>query len=210
MKKVELRKKYLAERKALTEEQIQSASQRIHDWLFRSLPIHSYATVHTFLPIKKQNEINTWLIIKTLQRDFATNIVIPKANDDGTLSNYLLTNDTVLDENKWGIQEPMSPNRNVALTQKGNSIDDEIVNRKSQIVNQEIDLVLVPLIIFDKLGYRVGYGKGYYDRFLAECRIDVVKVGLSIFDPVESISDLNDFDIKLDFCVTPQKIWQFS
>jgi 5-formyltetrahydrofolate cyclo-ligase len=217
MTKAELRIEYLTKRKVLTEVEIQTASQKIHDWLFRSLPIHSYATIHTFLPIKKQNEVDTWLIIKTLQRDFATNVIIPKANEDGTLSNYLLDENTVLEENKWGIQEPVvSPQSSVVSPQSAvRSYQSSVVNsdgcrRKSSFVNQEIDLVLVPLIVFDKSGYRVGYGKGYYDRFLAECRSDVVKVGLSVFDPIESISNLNDFDIKLDFCVTPQKIWQFS
>lgn len=70
-------------------------------------------------------------------------------------------------------------------------------------------MVLIPLLAFDKNGYRVGYGKGFYDRFLAECRPDVVKVGLSVFEPIDEITDLNEFDIKMDFCITPNRVWQF-
>ena len=73
----------------------------------------------------------------------------------------------------------------------------------------EIDLVLVPLLAFDERGYRVGYGKGYYDRFLSECREDVIKIGLSFFEPEEQIDDINQFDIPLNYCVTPQEVYEF-
>ena len=73
----------------------------------------------------------------------------------------------------------------------------------------EIDLVLVPLLAFDKHGYRVGYGKGYYDKFLSQCRKDVIKIGLSFFEPVDEIDDINQFDISLNYCVTPQQVYEF-
>lgn len=190
MQKQDLRKEYLQKRKALTETQVEGFSKKIHDWFFRSIPVHAYATIHTFLPIKRNNEIDTWLIINTLQKDFATDIIIPKSYEDGTMSHYLLTKDTVFEENKWKIPEP-SP-----------------VSSFQSSVNK-IDLVLIPLLCFDKKGYRVGYGKGYYDRFLAECRPDVMKIGLSIFEPVDEINDVDEFDVKMDYCITPNKIWSF-
>lgn len=190
MQKQDLRKEYLQKRKALTELEVEGFSRKIHDWFFRSIPVHAYATIHTFLPIKRNNEIDTWLIINTLQKDFATDIVIPKSHEDGTMSHYLLTKDTVFEENKWKIPEPSS-----------------VGSPQSSVFN--IDLVLIPLLCFDKKGYRVGYGKGYYDRFLAECRPDVMKIGLSIFEPVDEISDVDEFDVKMDYCITPNKIWSF-
>ncbi|GGD77760.1 5-formyltetrahydrofolate cyclo-ligase [Emticicia aquatilis] len=189
MQKQDLRKEYLQKRKALTEMEVEGFSRKIHDWFFRSIPVHAYATIHTFLPIKRNNEIDTWLIINTLQKDFATNIVIPKSHEDGTMSHYLLTKDTVFEENKWKIPEPISNIHHQASS---------------------IDLVLIPLLCFDKKGYRVGYGKGYYDRFLAECRPDVMKIGLSIFEPVDEISDVDEFDVKMDYCITPKRIWDFN
>ena len=197
MLKQDLRKAFLQKRKALSEQEVEGFSKKIHDWFFNSIPVHAYATVHVFLPIKRNNEVDTWLIINTLQKDFATNIVIPKSHNDGTMSHYLLTKDTVLEESKLKIIEP-----------------DEIQNSEShgepfRIQNSKIDLVLTPLLCFDKKGYRVGYGKGYYDRFLAECRPDVLKIGLSIFEPVDFIEDTNEFDIKMNYCITPNKIWSF-
>ena len=191
MSKQDLRKKYLQKRKALTETEVEDFSRKIHDWFFRSIPVHTYAIIHTFLPIKRNNEIDTYLIINTLQKDFTTDIVIPRSYEDGTMSHSLLTKDTVFEENKWEISEP-SP----------------VGGLQSSVFN--IDLVLIPLLCFDKKGYRVGYGKGYYDRFLAECRPDVMKIGLSIFEPIDKIIDVTEFDIKMNYCITPNKIWSFS
>lgn len=191
MKKTEIRKKFLKERKELTAAQIRSASQRVHDWFFQSIPVHSYENIHIFLPIKEQNEIDTWLIISTLQTDFSANIILPRANDDGSLSNYKFTSKTKFEMNRWGISEP-------------------ITNDELRMTNDAIDLVLLPLLAFDKKGYRVGYGKGFYDKFLADCRPDVMKIGLSVFEPIDEISDINEYDIKMNYCITPDRIWQFS
>jgi 5-formyltetrahydrofolate cyclo-ligase len=191
MSKQDIRKEFLKKRKALTEIEVDAFSKQIHDWFFRSIPVHAYATIHTFLPIKRNNEIDTYLIINTLQKHFVTDIVIPRSHEDGTMSHYLLTKDTVLEENYWGISEPSS-----------------VGSLHSSVLN--IDLVLIPLLCFDKKGYRVGYGKGYYDRFLAECHPNVLKIGLSVFEPINEIIDVTEFDIKMDYCITPNKIWSFS
>jgi 5-formyltetrahydrofolate cyclo-ligase len=63
--------------------------------------------------------------------------------------------------------------------------------------------VVVPLLSFDKRGHRVGYGKGFYDRFLSECSRDCIKIGLSFFAPVEVIDDVNRHDVTLDLFVMP-------
>lgn len=73
----------------------------------------------------------------------------------------------------------------------------------------EIDLVLVPLLAYDRLGYRAGYGGGYYDRFLARCRADVQKIGVSFFDPVERLEDVWPGDVRLDACLTPDRLMAF-
>ena len=72
---------------------------------------------------------------------------------------------------------------------------------------QQIDLVLIPLLVFDQRGYRVGYGKGFYDRFLAQCRPDAQKIGLSLEPPVTVIDDVDDYDVALDGCVMPDGVW---
>ncbi len=76
--------------------------------------------------------------------------------------------------------------------------------------DHDIDLVITPLLAFDIKGYRVGYGKGFYDRFFAPLRNDVKRVGISLFSPCEEIENINEYDIPLTHCITPKKIYTFS
>ena len=92
-------------------------------------------------------------------------------------------------KNEWGIHEPVN----------GNFIDAD-----------QIDLVFVPLLAFDEDGYRVGYGKGYYDKFLARCKPGVLKVGVSYFDAIDTISDRAEFDLPFNSCITPPRIYEFG
>lgn len=145
---------------------------------------------HVFLPILKFHEPNTMLLISYLQENFPTiQIVISKSNlESNVMSHYLYDDKLTLSYNKWGILEP---------------VDGIYVDEKC------IDMVLVPLLISDKEGNRVGYGKGYYDRFLALCRPDVRKVGVSFFEPIAIIDDIDPHDIPLNICVTPKKIYYY-
>lgn len=72
----------------------------------------------------------------------------------------------------------------------------------------KIDLVIVPLLAFDLDGNRVGYGKGYYDKFLQNCE-NALKIGICLEKPLLKILDINEYDIKLDYCITPEKIYSF-
>jgi len=78
------------------------------------------------------------------------------------------------------------------------------------IVNHAgMDMIFVPLLSFDKNGYRVGYGKGFYDRYLSQCRNDCLKIGFSYFQPLDGIDDANEFDVPLNLCVTPTTVYVF-
>lgn len=69
-----------------------------------------------------------------------------------------------------------------------------------------IDLVLVPGVVFDKGFNRIGFGKGYYDRFLKD--MDAVKIGIChSFQLVEEI-DSEEHDVKMDLIVTEKKVWR--
>ena len=73
-----------------------------------------------------------------------------------------------------------------------------------------MDVVLIPMLCFDLRGHRVGYGRGYYDRFLSECRADVKKIGLCLAEPVTEIADTSALDMAMDVCITPQKVYKFE
>lgn len=187
--KKSVRKKFISKRNGLDTEAIRLLTQKIHDLLFSRIMVHRFSHIHTFLPIVKNNEVDTTLIINTLNKDFAPEVYIPKSYADSTQTHHLYQGSSNLIVNKWGVPEPKDLSQPIPET--------------------TFDLVLVPLLAFDKQGYRVGYGGGYYDRFLSKCKPDCLKIGLSFFEPVDEISDVNEFDVKLNHCVTPNKIWTF-
>ncbi len=195
MTKKEIRTYTKYSRNALKSEEIEKMSLQIHDLLFRTLMIHSYSLIHTYLPIKRNNEVNSHLILNTLRKDFAPDIFISKSLENGELLHVKFMAKTELETSTWGIEEPK--NLEAAL---GSSAFFE------QYKNEDI-LIFVPLLAFDKKGNRVGYGKGYYDRFLQFATKDTTIVGLSLFEPTDLIEDSDEFDVKLHFCVTPNQVW---
>jgi 5-formyltetrahydrofolate cyclo-ligase len=189
MPKHELRKYFLAKRKTLSLASLQQQSQMISTQFFEYFNLMAINYLHIFLPILKQHEINTWLIIETIRQNYPhINLVIPKIHlPTHRLESYLFDTHTQLVENRYGVLEPVQ-----AL----------------KCLDEQIDLVLLPLICFDNDGFRIGYGKGYYDRFLSQCRQDILKIGLSLFEPVDKIDDTNHYDAKMDFCIMADWIWQ--
>ena len=186
MHKRALRKLYLQKRAALTEEQYQARNERIFTQFFKAFSFPIPTVVHCFLPSTRQREVNTYPIIRQLQTLDNVQIIVPRCASSQTLTHHRLTPDTTLVPNRWGIPEPT---------------DNLFVSP------QQIDLVLTPLLAFDQRGYRVGYGKGFYDRFLAQCRPDMQKIGLSWEPPVPAIDDVDDYDVALDGCVMPDGVW---
>ncbi len=186
-----LRKYYLTKRKALFSQEIAKKSQQICDLFFQEINLNAIKFLHVFLPIKKQNEIDTFLIIRRLQKEYPQIDIVVSRSDLGSFEmQHFMLEEQNLVENKWGILEP-SPESSI------------------EVQPEEIDLIIIPLLIFDRQGNRVGYGKGFYDRFLQKCSPKVQKVGLCLEEPIELIEDLNKFDVKMDVCITPKEIWKF-
>ena len=186
MLKEELRLNFTSLRNSLSIEDISSSGSAIMAGL-ESLPIWELEVFHVFLSIEDKNEIDTWPIIKVLFKK-GKQVAVPKVVNGLTLAHFELKDDTLLQNNRWGIPEPTS----------GTALSENL-----------FDVVFVPLLAFDKHGNRVGYGQGYYDRFLSLCRSDTVKIGLSLFEAVDEISDVSETDIALDYCVTPKTVYSF-
>jgi len=147
--------------------------------------------IHIFLPIRKFKEPNTIKLESWLRMTYPeTHLVISKSDPKtNQMEHYVWEKDHMLELNKWGIKEP-----------QGGEI----------ILPHQLDAVIIPLLAFDKRGNRIGYGKGFYDRFLAVCRPDCLKIGLSFFEPVNKIDNVDPTDIPLNYCITSQKIWKFK
>ena len=186
--KNKLRNKYQKLRTGFSSEEIEAKSLEIANNLLK-LPIWEYSYYHLFLSISEKKEIDTQPILHILQgKD--KNVVLSKSDfNTRKLYNYLLTDSTLIKKNNWNIPEPV----------------DGI-----EVPASKIEVVFIPLLAFDKLGHRVGYGKGFYDIFLAGCRKNVIKIGLSLFESEEKIPEILMSDIPLDYCVTPEKIYNFK
>lgn len=186
MLKHELRKKYKELRAGLSPNKISDLSILLANHVLE-IPIWDFFYFHIFLSIEEHKEVDTLPLITLLQgRD--KHVVVPKVISQNSMENYLLTDSTVFKKNKWHIPEPV----------------DGI-----PIPEKKLDVVFLPLLAFDKSGNRVGYGKGFYDTFLAECRPETIKIGLSLFEAEYTIEDLHPSDVAMDYCITPKKIYRF-
>lgn len=187
MNKKELRIKYKALRNQLPENDLEEMSLAIANKVL-TIPVWEKTYFHIFLPIEEHNEVNTEFILHLLSgKD--KEIVLSKC-DFGTcnLTHILLTDNTKIKKNVYNIPEPVDG---------------------LEVPISKIDVVFVPLLAFDNAGHRTGYGKGFYDKFLSECKPETIKIGLSFFDAEELIEDVFENDVKLDYCVTPNKVYEF-
>ncbi len=182
MNKQQLRATYKQKRENLSSAEKNFLQENIYQQIY-DLDISDVKIIHIFLSLEKFNEINTIPIINYF-RTKNIKIVVPKTNfKNNSLTHFYLEKDTELAINHYGIPEPK------------NAI---------QVSENDIDLVFVPLLISDKNHHRIGYGKGFYDRFLSNCRPNCKKIGLNFFKPISEIEDINEFDIALDLVLYPK------
>ena len=187
MFKKKIRLKYKELRQALSENQIEEFSLAIANEVLL-LPIWEKTYFHVFLPIEEQKEVNTEYLLHLLSgKD--KEICISKSDfETRKMTHFLLTDNTKIKKNEYNIPEPVD------------GID---------VPSNKMEVVFIPLLAYDKNGNRVGYGKGFYDKFLAECNPNTIKIGLSFFEHEEVISDINATDIQLNYCVTPKRTIKF-
>jgi len=189
MNKTDLRKLYKEKRAALKA----SEKDKLEDLIliqFQQLNIDIPAHIMTYAPFEKENEFDPQLITDYCSfKNPAQQLYYPVIHTaDNSMDCVMVNDDTLFGPNKYGIDEP---------------------ENGLPAFPEEIEMLIVPLLAFDLQGNRVGYGKGYYDRFLKECSKDALKIGFSFFDSADKIDDINEYDVKLDHCITPTKIYNF-
>ncbi len=189
MNKATIRKEYSLRRLTLSDEEVIILSTQIVE-LFRSLKLDGVQTLLSYSPITRKREFDPGPCEQLhLLNNPQANIALPKMDmltlEMEAIAISLLSEFSV---NSYGIAEP-----------EGSNI----------ISPQLIDAVFVPLLAFDIKGYRVGYGKGFYDRYFARCAPDVVRIGFSFFEALPAIRDINQFDVPLKYCITPSRLYEF-
>lgn len=189
MLKHELRKIYKKKRLALSSSQ----RMRLDDLLLiqlQRIPLTDIKILMSYWPLEHHCEMNTLLYTRYLEHALpALKIAFPVGDlETKEMKAVLVHEETNFVENVYGIPEP---------------------DEGEEIAAAAIDLVFVPLLAFDTAGYRVGYGMGFYDRFLSKCHQEVITIGFSYFDPIDRIEDRNQFDVPLNYCITPEKVYEF-
>lgn len=115
----------------------------------------------------------------------------PKSKEDGTMEFYQVVSVKQLESGYKGIKEPI--------------VDERYLYRFQR---NEDTLMIVPGVAFDMKGYRVGYGKGFYDRFLQDKR-QITAMGLGFSNQIVEEIPHNQYDIRMDKIVTEEIIYSF-
>jgi 5-formyltetrahydrofolate cyclo-ligase len=188
MTKAEIRLKYKTLRKQMSPFNLDKLSTLVCEKAMATFQLEN-KIVSLFLPIEKLYEINTYTILEQA-KSFGAQIVVPKTNFETLdMKHVLFESKDQLEMNQKGIPEPKF----------GKSI-----------AASKIDIVFVPLLTINSNGYRVGYGKGFYDRFLSKCNPNCIFIGLHLFEEFDHIEDLDPNDVPLHVCITPKQIIWFD
>lgn len=189
MLKKDLRILYREKRKALTA----AERNKLDDLLlinFQKIELPYISNLFSFWPIEKNGEPNVHLVTDYLAFKIPGLVIAYPRTGFGTntMNAIVPGEDAEFLDAKFDLQEPATG---------------------EELPAASIEMVLVPLLAIDQKGYRVGYGKGFYDRFLAACDESCIKAGFSYFEPVAAIADTDEFDVPLDLCITPQNVYVF-
>lgn len=142
MNKNELRIKFKERRNNLSIERRLKAEEKALDFLLKLTDSHQYILSYSSF----KDELSTHKINHHLAMQ--GKLLLPKITARG-LEIFKVDSIEELDANSWGILEPKS---------------------KNLVDFSQISLSLIPALVFDSLNQRIGYGKGYYDRLLSQCK----------------------------------------
>ncbi len=182
-KKKWLREKYLNKRKNKN-----NLLKKIHDKLIieKLFTLDEYKKCNTlFMYMSKPDEINTYELFEKALLDKKI-VALPRCIEEKKELQFFMVNSlSDLEKGKFKLMEP-------------------IKTKCLPISSGENDLCIVPGIIFDMSGYRLGYGGGYYDRFLT--RFKGKTVGLCYDDFIMSTLPRDKFDMNVDAIITENRV----
>lgn len=184
MDKSILRQIMLNKRQSLSEAEIKRISDKIFN-LFISLPLVKNSNyIMSYMPINNEVDVlpfNKWVL------DSGKVLCLPKVKSleemDAIKINNLKNN---LSKGSFGIMEPAPDNRMADC--------------------DKIDLIIVPGLAFDKIGNRIGHGKGYYDRFLSRCSKNTVLLGVAYSFQILDNIPADDFDKRVNAVISENGI----
>lgn len=179
LKKSELRKEFLKRRDALNEEERSIYSEKIKVKLKNLKEFREAKSVLLYCPIRKEQDL-TSLIWESLS--LKKRVLLPKVEGQD-IKLYLITSQEQIKPGSFCIPEPVGG---------------------KDFPPYEVELAIVPGVVFDERGYRIGFGKGYYDRLLQ--RVMGVKIGVAYSFQVVQEIPIDEWDQPVDVLVTESYI----
>lgn len=179
-----LRKLALSNRNDIPQEQRKSAGEEAAKGLMSMPEIKATELIMCYMSFR--SELPTGEIVENLKK-MGKRLCFPLCEKAGIMQAW-----EPFDENSWtdgymGIKEP-DP------------------KRSRLVAPEDIDIVICPMVAFDKEKHRMGYGGGYYDRYLPKCK-KALRIGLAF--EAQCISDIptDEFDQRMDYIITEEKIY---
>ncbi len=184
--KEKLRKKYITKRQDLSSTTINKKSSIITDKLDSYIQKNFHKNIMIFVSFR--NEIRTHSLIKKWLTESEKNVYVPYINRVNDQMNISKIEDFEkdLEHGVYNILEPT-----------------EEVKNKDKFY--DLDIIVVPGLVFSKEGYRIGYGRGYYDKFLSQITNEVEKVGIVFSEFVFDGLPIDHHDIPVDFIITEKE-----
>ncbi|MEF9951250.1 MAG: 5-formyltetrahydrofolate cyclo-ligase [Clostridium sp.] len=179
--KKEVRKKLLADRSSLTDQEVNTLSSLINSHIIGWDKYKECKALMTYYSFR--NEVLTDEVINDSFKSNKT-VVLPKSIKEGSvILPCIIKSLSDLVEGNYGIMEPPT---------------DNLANK------EDLDIIFVPGVGFDKKGFRIGYGAGYYDRFLKDYK--GIKVGVCFEVQLTDNAYPDSHDIAMDYIITEKGI----
>ena len=192
MNKKELRKKFIQLRNALSEEMRKEKSKRIASRVIAMQEFQKTEVVLLYNAIR--SEVETKEIFQEAKR-LGKPIYFPRVIGD-EMEFYLIEEDSKLEVSSFGIYEPEMSDEKRFLPKEQNAV-----------------FVLMPGVAFDKAGNRIGYGGGYYDKYLKWLQEnlpngDICKaaVGYECQMLDKEVIETEEYDMRCDYIVTEERV----
>jgi 5-formyltetrahydrofolate cyclo-ligase len=182
IQKAALRKYLLEKRDATSAELRDISSGKIHQNLKKISSYTDSQNIACYFPIG--SEVNTHNIMSDILEQ-GKNLLLPKIVNDN-LEFYIVTNLEKLEKGSFEIMEPKDSCKKA----------------------EKINCVLIPTVGISKTGVRLGYGKGYYDRFLPS--IDAIKISLTYSKQIVKSIPSDSHDVKINWMVTENECIKIS
>lgn len=177
------RRRYLRIRRSIPADEYEQYSERIIGRLREWSPFKQAEKIHCYVSLNERGEVNTSDLIREMDKG-AKQVIVPVTDfDTGTLKHIELTGFEDLRPNRWGVPEPETGR---------------------EVSPGELDLVIVPMVAGDLQRNRLGYGKGFYDRFLSE--VECPAAGLVFERCLADELPVEPFDVRLDVLITEERI----